>query len=308
MATTLANLITYCEDNHWGGNKQADSRKYTEAINGALQHLAVERRWTCWMDKSRIQTKAPVTASGLSETVSVSAGGTTVTATGAMFTADMVGQKITFDSEEDVYEIESFTSTTVVELSSAKPAAVSAGDCKVYYVKYALPSNFEALIALKGIGAAKDMSDDDWESVEYLFVENRDTGEPDRYCISTKLGGHDLELRTYPAPDAVYQHDMIYFRSPVIPTTSTDEIDWPERWMPALKSLIKMKMCEQLKGPQNLYQRAMVEYTREIAKCMASDVKIRKKMNLIGRSKGSQGPRRIGVGRYDIDSASINWQ
>ena len=119
--------------------------KALEAINRAykgMNYFSSNGRGFPWMTKRfTFLTTAPVTTT----TVTLATGDRTVTHVGTSFTSAMVGRKFKADEYDEVYTIDTFTSSSAVELDRAYQGAGGGGLAySIQEDEYDLPADFHA--------------------------------------------------------------------------------------------------------------------------------------------------------------------
>lgn len=112
-------------------------------INGAIEMVSSARRWRFYQERYQFDT----TIAYSTGTVSLTQGDATVSGSGTTFTSGMVGRKFSISGYPGIYEIESYTSATEIELSRVWASeSVSGSEYSIFQNAYSLPSNCRSVL------------------------------------------------------------------------------------------------------------------------------------------------------------------
>lgn len=273
--TTSSTLKQFARDFNFDGQTVRDDRVATRAIAAALERVSKDRRWSHLRETKRIATTADKTG-----TVSVNVAGTTITPGTLSLASTDVGSFIEFNGEQIWYELAS--TTTIVDAYQGS-GNLSAVNCVVVKAAIDLPANFKEIYKLVPLtDGDTGISDIDGETMEELHAQYAGPARPHSYAIRTTRGGNSKQLWLYPAPDAVYQYQLLYYFRPgyldisasnvwvLDPTADGDIVTWPDDEIPLLRRAIKMCCAEEM-GLTGQYDLARRAYSEELYKSMASD-------------------------------------
>ena len=189
-----------------------------------LPNETSSHEWSFLRSESVVATVAPYTA-GL---VSGSAGSTAVAGGSTTFTSAMVGRL--FIAGEQVRDVATFSSTTLIGLDRALDTALSSSSYEIIANEYDLPSDFG------GIKGAINFKDGDGyvplqlvneSSIRMMRArEEIRKDRPEFAAIIPKTADNDttsaqaFQLSVYPFPDKVYD---LYFSYTVLPNSIADD-------------------------------------------------------------------------------------
>lgn len=142
MAFTLANAKTYLQDRNREDTSARAVREYVKIANEANRALRAAGDWDFDKRFERVSFAGRYNTG----TVSVSAGGTTVTGSGTTFTSAMVGRFIRMNGEDLLYRITAFGSGTSVTIETYQgESALSAVAYEIVDERQALPVRFRKM-------------------------------------------------------------------------------------------------------------------------------------------------------------------
>jgi len=242
MATTLTNLVAYCNAHGWMDKTTAGQAQLALWIDNTIQLLGMSRRWHFYEREAWLNLTAPYSTGTVDLTeasTEVAAGDTT-----AVFATTVAGQE--FYTAEDagrVYRIASRTDAATIVLSSAYLGDDATGKTyEIRYVRYAAPTDW----GQEGAFFFEDGRELNYAAMtldEFLQarVRHRATSAYPQYIFHQSLEGTEYFF-VHPAPSAAKQITYNYWQRPDTLTNGTDTTDWPDEYRGLLHAILRERM------------------------------------------------------------------
>lgn len=180
----IGNVIQLLLDNGMSDTSTKFTRQYRNILTSAFGEVErIGSEWTFMKRHTTLTFAAPYETG----TVSVNVDGTTVTGAGTTFTSAMAKRWIRFDGEAQQYLIDSFTSTTAVELAGDGYQ----GDANLSGVSYSITEESKELPKLFGkfVKGAIDETPynltplSDFNDLVVERMRNQTVSQPQKYAI-----------------------------------------------------------------------------------------------------------------------------
>ena len=278
MATTLGDLVTFCEHGGWLGRDATSVAQLRLWIDDTIQWLGRVRRWPDYEESTYIDLLAPYTTG----TVTVTEASTTVLGESPMDVTDaMAGQEFyCADEPGKLYQIASVSSgANTLTLENAYTGDDgSEQDFSIRYVRYAAPTDWgQAGVLYLPDGrelTASNLSFHDWHQAR---ITHQGTASWPSDIVYQKVSGTGYFF-VHPAPSAASSVRGTYWAAPAALTSDSDVTDWPDDLMSLLHTVLKKRMSTDLPNPT-------------FFSMMASE--LRDDLDAAMRSRGALGPMQI---------------
>ena len=312
MALTVqrSDLIDFLRANYFQKLDTITTDRIKRNIENGLRRVSRQRDWSFLETTKKLNATAPYSTG----TVSVTHGSTTVTGSGTTFTSSMVGAYIELNGEDGWYEISAYTSGTEITIADAY-SNVGGDDLSgvTYVVAYPLidlPANFRRKAGIFDPGRRCWLRYADSTSLWWVHAGRTGTAQPEAYGFTpTRHDPNITKLLLYPAPNAIENYEMVYWRhagwyDTAVPATSafklkatadTDYIDWPDDMLDLLYAAILLEMYEEI-GHENAGQAQQRYY--QLYEQAAADDQENGEVRTLGTSSG-----RGHVQRYFINAS-----
>lgn len=238
MATTLANLATYCQKNGWLDMTTAGTAQLYLWIDNTIQLLGLSRRWHFYEREAWLNLVAPYSTGTVDLTeasTEVAAGDTT-----AVFATTVAGQEFyTAEDSGRIYRIASRTDAATIVLSSAYLGDDGSGKTyEIRYVRYSAPTDW---------GQSGAFFFEDGREISYSamtlneFLQKRvmhraTSAYPEAIFHQSLEGTHYFFV--HPPPSAAKQITYNYWQRPDTLTAGTDTTDWPDQFRGLLHAIL----------------------------------------------------------------------
>ena len=275
LSVQRSDLITFLRNNYFEKLDTVTTNRINRNIENGLRRVSRQRDWSFLETTTKINTKAPYSTG----TVAINHGAAAVTGSGTTFPADVVGAYIEFNGEGGWYEITvrgGDTSLTILDnYSNIAGTNLSGATYTIVYPLYDLPSNFRRKAGIFDPGRRRWLRYADSTSLWWVHAGRAGAGQPEAYGFTPLRHDPNItRLLLYPAPNAIENYEMVYWRhagwySTATPATSTfklkadsddDYIDWPDDMLDLLYAAILLDLYEEIgdqrQGPatQRYYQ------------------------------------------------------
>jgi hypothetical protein len=312
MALTIqrSDLITFLRNNYFEKLDTVTTNRINRNIENGLRRVSRQRDWSFLETLTKINAIAPYSTG----TVAINHGSTTVTGTTTVFPADSVGAYIEFNGEDGWYEITvrgGDTSLTILDnYSNIAGSNLSGASYKIVYPLYNLPANFRRKSGIFDPGRRRWLRYADSTSLWWVHAGRAGAGQPEAYGFTPLRHDPNItRLLLYPAPSAIENYEMVYWRhagwySTDTPATSTfklkatadtDYIDWPDDMLDLLYAAILLELYEEIGHEKQ--GMAMSRYFQLYEQAAADDQE-NGEIRQLGTSSG-----RGHVQRYFIDAS-----
>lgn len=239
-----------------------------QALNDVLQEVCQASNFS-WLygDSSFITTKPYETG-----TVSVTEGSATITGSGTVWVAGMVGRK--FYCADATYKISAYVSATELTLSTVYAGASGSGlTYKIYQDEYSLASDVEDILAMRQENNPQKINKVGVEEMDRYYPQRNSFGYPSIYSIIGYDSTGYIKVAVYPVPN---QARNIYYRykKRVIEMsldTDTSIIPLRYRWVLAKGALYIVAKYLDMPDIGKDFER---EYRQGIAQLVSADRKI----------------------------------
>lgn len=279
MALTVqrSDLIDFLRANYFQKVDSVATDRLKRNVENGLRRVSRQRDWSFLETTKKINTIVPYSTG----TVSVNHGSASVTGGGTTFPSDIVGAYIEFNGEDGWYEITvrgGDTSLTILDnYSNTGGSNLSGATYKIVYPLYSLPANFRRKAGLFDPGRRRWLRYTDSTTLWWVHAGRAGTGQPEAYGFTPlRHDPNTTRLLLYPAPSAVENYELVYWRhagwyDTATPATSTfklkatadtDYIDWPDDMLDLLYAAIVLELYEEI-GDQragHAFQRYMTLY------------------------------------------------
>lgn len=197
-------------------------------INQSQQEIWSKYDWPWALEREIVQTVADKTAG----TVSVSAGGTTVTGSSTAFASADVGKFIQFQGSNDWYKITAVASATslTIEASYNATSALSAGTYTIRKFFYSVSSSVEKVLSVRQVQSPHKLTLVHFRDFDAKVPHVTSTGK----ATSLVMWGYDSsdnwQFSVYPSPDAAYNLEVRFKKKSTDMSADSDVSDIPEKW------------------------------------------------------------------------------
>lgn len=247
MAFTFGNAKTFLQDWDRLNSSARGVRNQTKICNDANRAFHGNGKYDFDRRRARLSFAAKYTTG----TVSISAGGTTVTGSGTTFTSADVGKFIRFNGEDLAYEIATYSSGTSITIESGTYLGTSNLSAVTYVLtqeRKALPSDFRDLV-----NPTLDQLNWKLEPIEFndllQYRQNtREVGSPRHYSIEwveTSSGVPEPYIWVYPAPSVKHSIEYMYYAWPAEVSSDSDTFQVPLQYEPILREYMKAYLYQE---------------------------------------------------------------
>lgn len=197
-------------------------------INDTLDEVNGLSDWYWLYDHEFVQTVVDKTAG----TVSIAAGGTTVTGVGTAFAAGDVGKFIRVSSSDDWYEIIAVASTLSCTISPAYvgTSALSAGTYKIRKMFYSCSSDVELILTAKQAITPAKLTVIHSKTMDDYEPDVTDTGKPTVLYTRGFDSSGNVRFSLFPTPNSVLNIQFWFKKRASDLSGDTDKSDLPEKW------------------------------------------------------------------------------
>lgn len=152
-------------------------------------------------------------------TVDINVGATTVTGTGTTFTSAMVGRKIKFDDNDEIYTIDAFNSATSIDITPALYGGsnIDDGSFQIYQDVYALADDYGAMTVEPGMYQSVSGGTQNLIWLDEEEWNERFTTTPSDFATywrefpgKTSLGKYQFQINPVPQNDRIARYE--YFK------------------------------------------------------------------------------------------------
>ena len=242
MATTLANLATYCQKTGWLDQTTAGTAQLYLWISDTIQLLGMSRRWPFYEREAWLNLTAPYSTGTVDLTnadTEVAAGDTTVT-----FATTVAGQEFyTSEDSGHVYRIASRTDASTIVLSSDYLGDDASGKTyEIRYIRYAAPTDW----GQEGAFFFEDGRELNYAAItldEFLqkrLMHRATAGSPQFLFHQSLEGTHYFFV--HPPPSEATQITYNYWQRPDTLTNGTDTTDWPDQYRGLLHAILRERL------------------------------------------------------------------
>lgn len=203
------------------------------AVNGAVAMIARERQWTWFQTLGEINMVAAYSTG----TISIAAGGTTVTLVGGVFPTWSASGKILYDGKW--LRVATRTDDTHVVLAAAwGGAAVVSKAFVIYQDEYTLPTDCGRFGRLYP-GSSWVWGGEPSGLEDVLQAYNGYSG-PQTYPQMWAL--YKNKIIVWPYPSTAVQVNVLYYRLPAVVTVDATELDWDAQQLELLERAIDLQL------------------------------------------------------------------
>lgn len=305
----LKQFLTQCATAD-GATAHDDDAK-DRALAGGIRRICQDRRWGFLRARKRILTTAPY----VTGTVDIAAGGTALTFAGATLTAAMAGAIIKFGGEAAPYQILSVNvgagTAVLVDTYPTEGALTSFSSFEILTFGYDLPSDFGKVVGITRVGAGTNLQRVPLTRFEEMRGNQAGNGIPFWYTIAPKLNDTLSQILLWPAPDDdTYEWDIWYHRKvgwldastrawKLVPTATTDIVDWPDELVPVLRAAMLCAYYDE-NPPERGGDRAEAIYGRLLAASASNDDDFGEDLHVPDPMHPGRSPLWYGSGRHDV--------
>ena len=242
MATTLANLATYCSAHGWLDETVGGVAQLKLWIDDTVQLLGMSRRWPFYQKEAWLNLTAPYstgTVDLVEASTEIAAGDTT-----AVFATTVAGQE--FYTAEDagrIYRIASRTDAATMVLSSAYLGDDGSGKTyEIRYIRYSAPTDW----GQEGAFFFEDGRELSYAAMtldEFLQkrIRHRATSAHPQFIFHQVLAGTHYFF-VHPPPSAAKQLTYNYWMRPTALSADATETDWPDQFRGLLHAILRERM------------------------------------------------------------------
>jgi hypothetical protein len=197
-------------------------------LNQSQQEIWGRYDWPWAFEREVVQTVVDKTDG----TVSVSAGGTTVTGSSTAFAATDVGSFIQFESSDDWYKITDVASSTelTIEAAYVGTSALSDGTYIIRKMFYATSSSVEKILDVRQAVSPRKLVLVPYRKHDQFRPRVDDTGESVRYVPWGYDNSNRWTFTLDPFPDEVLNLEIRFKKKPTSLSGDSDVSVIPEKW------------------------------------------------------------------------------
>jgi len=197
-------------------------------LNISQEDINSRATWPWLESREIVQTVADKTTG----TVSVAAGGTTVTGSGTSFISTDVGSFIQFSSSDDWYKITAVASTIslTIEKAYVGSTALSAGTYTIRKVYYSLSSSVDKVLTIRQATTPIKMSTFSYRMFDLYIPDIASTGSPEACIMFGMDSSRNWQFFLHPIPDEVLNLEV---RTRLRSTDMSADADYsniPAKW------------------------------------------------------------------------------
>lgn len=197
-------------------------------LNIAQQDIAMRYPWPFLKSRESVATVVDKTDG----TVSVSAGGTTVTGASTSFAAADVGKFIQFAGQNDWYRISARASATdiTIDTAYAQTAALSGATYTIRKFLYSLSSSADRLLGIKNWDKAIRLIETDFGTLSWISGANEASGGVSAYAMFGIDSSGNLQFMPYPFPTTPQVYEVWYIKRLSDMSSDSDLSVIPAKW------------------------------------------------------------------------------
>ena len=197
-------------------------------LNQAQQEIWAEADWYFALDRQIVQTVADITTG----TVSISAGGTTVTGSSTTFSASDVSKFIQFSSSADWYKITAVASDTslTIEAAYTQTTALSAGTYTIRKFFYSVDSTVDKILSARQAISPLFLDVVHFRDFDIFRPDPTSTGNPNLMFVYGLDSSNNIQFTVYPWPDAIINIEVRYKKVATDLSADGDVSLIPAKW------------------------------------------------------------------------------
>jgi hypothetical protein len=305
MALTLTEALLTTELRQYIGDDTdtfADRKLHRACITG-LARLGRRRAWSFLRDTYPVNA-VPDWNDGVTRTVAVAIGSTSLTFSGGNLPADIVtgGAWIEFNGQRRAYEFTVRGGNTTATIRNAygntDATDLTVATFRIFYPTIDLPVNFKSLRKV-----IDDGRDSELEIIESDLMANEHAsysgvGSPSWCSVRAKRNDPNImQLWLYPSPDTQETYTILYNRIPgwydsstvatatfaLEPTTTAYYCDWPLNLKDLLLASCKVSLISE--GVKGLHEGAVLSEYNELVRAAEADDERQPEHEWLGRIK-----------------------
>lgn len=205
-------------------SQPANDTLLTRWANEAIQKLHSKFDWPWYIDREIVQTVADKT----SGTVSVSAGGTTVTGSSTAFASVDVGKYIQFSTSDEWYKITAVGSATslTIEAAYVETSALSGGTYTIRQLFYKASTTADKILSARQFQSPRKLTAVHYLSFDQFHPNPESTSKGEIYLPWAIDSGGQINFTVYPSADEIYNIELRV----KLKATENDVSRIPEKW------------------------------------------------------------------------------
>lgn len=197
-------------------------------LNQSHQEIWGRNDWPWALEREIVQTVIDIVAG----TVSVAAGGTTVTGVGTAFAATDVGKYIQFQTTDDWYKITAVASTTslTIEAGFVYTSALSGGTYVIRKVLYNTSTAVEKIMTVRQMTSPEKLTLIPFRQFDLFRPNQIESGNPGVYIVHGYDSSSRWTFSVDPVPSTAMNLEIRYKKKATELTTGTDSYAIPDKW------------------------------------------------------------------------------
>src|SRR3990167_320391 len=197
-------------------------------LNQSQQEIRARHDWSFALDREIVQTVADKTAG----TVSISAGGTSVSGSSTSFASGDVGKFIQFSSSNDWYKITGFTDATTITIEKPyiETSALSAGTYIIRQFFYSLSSSVEKVLDMRQMSSPRKLTMVHFRDLDKRHANGTATGKASSLALWGYDSSNNWQFMIYPAADAIFNIEIRFKKKATDMSADDDVSAIPEKW------------------------------------------------------------------------------
>lgn len=209
-------------------NKADEATLVKRWLNQSGQEIWGKFNWPFALDRQVVQTVADITTG----TVSVAAGGTSVTGSSTAFATDDIGKFIQFSSSNDWYKITAVGSATdlTIEAPYTQTSALSAGTYTIRKMFYSLGSSVEKVLTIRQAISPVKLVPVHFSDLDRYLPNPEGTSSPQHYVVWGYDGSNNWTFTLNPFPDSIMNLEVRFKKKYVDLVNDDDVSPIPSRW------------------------------------------------------------------------------
>lgn len=233
MAITYANIQNEVAGIvRYSMSDAAQAALVNQWIRLTVQDMNSRGEWYWTVDRQVVQTVADKSAG----TVSVAAGGQTVTGSSTAFAAVDVGKYIKFSTANDWYKITAVTPTTSLSIEAPyiSTSALSGGTYLIRKFFYSLSSTADQILSVRQANTPRKITAMNYRDFDLHIPDGQSTGKAIEYLPYGMDSSGNLVFTPYPWPDEIYNLEIRFKKKTVDFTDASQQPEIPEKWRSVL--------------------------------------------------------------------------
>lgn len=197
-------------------------------LNIAQRDIAWRWPWQFLQSRETVQTIPDYTTG----TVSVAAGGTSITGSGTTFTSAMVGRFIQFEGANDWYEIATYSSATAITITTSYngTSSLSAGTFIIRKFFYSLSSEADTIIDIKNWNTPLKLVELDARMLDALRPNPQSAGTSSTFITWGLDSSGNVQISPYPFPTDARNLEIRTLKRITDLSANSDESIIPPQW------------------------------------------------------------------------------